>query len=87
MELNARHLKACSNIERVKSFPYEGKGDHVVVDEVKTASAVAPMRGRGTALAVDEVPTRTPDFVVSLSIALDSRITANPIDALTRRRG
>ena len=55
-----------------------------MVDEVKTASAVAPMRGRGTALAVDEVPTRTPDFVVSLSIALDSRITANPIDALTR---
>ena len=33
------------------------------MDEVKTASAVAPMRGRGTALAVDEVPTQAPDFV------------------------
>ena len=44
------------------------------------------MRGRGTAPAVDEVPTQAPDFVVSLSIAFDSGITANLIDALRAAR-
>ena len=38
-------------------------------------------------LAVDEVPTRTSDFVVSLSIASKSDLTANLIDALTRGAG
>ena len=52
-------------LDRVNTFPYEGKGDHVVVDEVKTASAVAPRRGRGTTLAVDEVPIQAPEFVDS----------------------
>ena len=47
----------------------------------------SPMRGRGTALAVDEVPTQAPDFVSSLSIALDSRITAKLSPALTRGAG
>ena len=56
------------------------------MDEVKTASAVAPTRGRGTAAVVDEVPTRAPNFVVSLSIALDSRITANLSLALRAAR-
>ena len=45
------------------------------------------LRGRGTALAVDEVPTQAPDFVVSLSIAFDSRITANLSPALRAARG
>ena len=44
------------------------------------------MRGRGTASAVDEVPTRAPDFVVSLSIALESDITANLSLALRAAR-
>ena len=57
-------MQSRSNFERIKSFPYEGKGDHVVVDEVKTASAVAPIEGKGDHVVVDEVPTRAPDFVV-----------------------
>ena len=44
------------------------------------------MRGRGTAAAVDEVPTQAPDFVVSLSIALDSDLTANLSPALRAAR-
>ena len=36
---------------------------------------------------MDEVPTQAPDFIVSLSIALDSDLTANLIDALTRGAG
>ena len=56
------------------------------MDEVKTASAVAPMRGRGTAIAVDEVPTQAPDFGLSLSVASDSDLTANLIDALRAAR-
>ena len=44
------------------------------------------MRGRGTALAVDEVPTRAPDFVVSLSIASKSDLTANLSPALRAAR-
>ena len=63
-----------------------GRGTTLVVDEVKTASAVAPMRGRGTAAAVDEVPIRAPDSIVSLSIASDSRITANLSPALRAAR-
>ena len=43
--------------------------------------------GKGDRFAVDEVPTRAPNFVVSLSIALDSRITANLSLALTRGAG
>ena len=35
---------------------------------------------------MDEVPTRAPNFVVSLSIALDSRITANLSLALRAAR-
>ena len=35
---------------------------------------------------MDEVPTQAPDFVVSLSIALDSELTANLIDALRAAR-
>ena len=35
---------------------------------------------------MDEVPTQAPDLVVSLSIALDSRITANPSPALRAAR-
>ena len=54
---------------------------------ISTAHKPSPMRGRGTAAAVDEVPTQAPDFFVSLSIAFDSGITANLIDALPRRRG
>ena len=54
---------------------------------ISTELKPSPMRGRGTALAVDEVPTQAPDFVSSLSIAFDSRITANLSPALTRRRG
>ena len=46
----------------------------------------SPMRGRGTALAVDEVPTRAPDFGVSLSIASDSDLTANLSPALRAAR-
>ena len=42
-----------------------GRGTAAAVDEVKTASAVAPTRGRGTAAVVDEVPTQAPDFVDS----------------------
>ena len=46
------------------------------------------MRGRGTALAVDEVPTQAPnDAMISLSIASDSDLTANLIDALARGAG
>ena len=45
------------------------------------------MRGRGTAAAVDEVPTRAPDFVVSLSNAYDIDLTANLSPALTRGAG
>ena len=44
------------------------------------------MRGSGTALAVDEVPTRTPDFIVSLSNAYDSDLTANLSPALRAAR-
>ena len=54
---------------------------------ISTALKPSPMRGRGTALAVDEVPTRTPDFVVSLSISFDSEITAKLSLALTRGAG
>ena len=32
---------------RVKSFPYEGKGDHVVVDEVKDRVSGRPYEGKG----------------------------------------
>ena len=46
----------------------------------------SPMRGRGTALAVDEVPTRAPDFVVSLSIAFESHLTAKLSLALRAAR-
>ena len=35
---------------------------------------------------MDEVPTKAPEFVVSLSIALDSGLTANLIDALRAAR-
>ena len=35
---------------------------------------------------MDEVPTRAPDFVVSLSIALESDITANLNPALRAAR-
>ena len=35
---------------------------------------------------MDEVPTQAPDFVLSLSIALDSDLTANLIDALRAAR-
>ena len=45
------------------------------------------MRGRGTALAVDEVPTQAPDFVVPLSIASDSDLTANLSPALRAGAG
>ena len=51
-----------------------------------TALKPSPMRGRGTALAVDEVPTRAPDFVVSLSIASKSDLTANLSPALRAAR-
>ena len=44
------------------------------------------MRGRGTALAVDEVPTQAPDFVLSLSYAPDSDLTANLSPALRAAR-
>ena len=44
------------------------------------------MRGRGTAAAVDEVPTQAPDFGLSLSVASDSDLTANLIDALRAAR-
>ena len=54
---------------------------------ISTVFKPSPTRGRGTALAVDEVPTQAPDFIVSLSIALDSDLTANPIIALTRGAG
>ena len=37
--------------------------------------------------AVDEVPTQAPDFGLSLSVASDSELTANLIDALTRGAG
>ena len=36
---------------------------------------------------MDEVPTQAPDFVVSLSNALDSDLTANLSPALTRGAG
>ena len=54
-----------------------------------TSTALKPslMRGRGTAVAVDEVPTQVPDFVVSLSLALESRITANLSPALRAGAG
>ena len=52
----------------------------------KRALKPSPMRGRGTALAVDEVPTQAPDFVVSLSITLDSGLTANLSPALRAAR-
>ena len=46
-----------------------------------------PYRGEGGPLAVDEVPTRTPDFVVSLFGVYDSGITANLSPALARGAG
>ena len=52
-----------AQLRRRLSLPLVGEGGPLAVDEVKTASAVAPMRGRGTASAVDEVPTQAPDFV------------------------
>ena len=61
--------------------------DIVSLASISTALKPSPTRGRGTAAAVDEVPTQAPDFVVSLSIAFDSGITANLIDALTRGAG
>ena len=36
--------------------------------------------------AVDEVPTQAPDFGLSLSVASDSDLTANLIDALRAAR-
>ena len=45
-----------------------------------------PYRGEGGPLAVDEVPTRAPDFGVSLSNAFDSRITAKLSLALRAAR-
>ena len=45
-----------------------------------------PLEGKGDRPAVDEVPTQAPDFVVSLSIALDSDLTANLSPALRAAR-
>ena len=45
-----------------------------------------PLVGEGGPLAVDEVPTRTPDFIVSLSNAYDSDLTANLSPALRAAR-
>ena len=57
------------------------------MDEVKTASAVAPMRRRGTTLVVDEVPTQAPDFAMnSLSFSSDNDLIANLSPALRAAR-
>ena len=36
--MHARHSNTRHNIKRVFCLPLEGKGDHVVVDEVRTRS-------------------------------------------------
>ena len=53
---------------------------------ISTVLRPSPIEGKGDRSAVDEVPTRAPDFILSLSGTSESDLTANLIDALRAAR-